>query len=804
MSESRTPFGALLMRLRTTAGLSQEALAERAGLSRTGLSDLERGVRQLPRLETVRLLADALGLAEDDRAALLAAARPALFRRGPSESSPLRRAGLPVPLTRLIGREPDVRALQTRLQASHSRLVTVTGSGGVGKTRLAIAAAADLHEAFPDGIVFVDLSPLTDPALVISAIATALGVRDDTGQPLLAALVDVLAPRRLLLLLDNCEQVVAAAPEVAALLAGCPLLTVLATSREALRVHGEHVVPLEPLQLPAAGLLPPVDELAQTPAVALFVERAQAVRPDFALSSANAAAVTAICRRLDGLPLAIELAAARVRLLPPEALLARLDRRLPLLSSGPRDRPARLRTMRDAIAWSYDLLSPDEARLLRSLAVFVGGFTLEAAEAVAEWAAGASAVLELIASLIDKSLLQQTAPTQAEPRFTLLETVREYALAELAASDEAETVPARHAAWCTSLAEAVRRSGGLSQRDGLTVLEVEHPNLRAALGWLLTHGKTQEALYLAGHLAEFWLRHSHTTEGTAWLEQALAADRDPTVARAHALVGLNMMLWATDELTRAKLALVEAEAIARLREDTGLLVFARLHQGFGALFTGELDLAVTRGEEALTVCETIPQGFGCNGALWLLARATLERGEDDQAANLYERLLASARASGDAVSLANAHYGLAILAERRNAIGQALDHFVEAAAICRDFGQHEVVSHCLDAGAAIAMTLARTESAVQLFAAAASVRAAVGASSVPRFQADRQRHLQALETARAMLDATRFAAAWQAGLGLSLDEAIADISNLAGLANVSPMAGGDRRDGMAETDAAVR
>ncbi len=333
---------------------------------------------------------------------------------------------LPTPLTALLGRDAEVRQV-VGLLASH-RLVTLTGPGGVGKTRLAIEAARAAAPAFPDGVVFVDLAPLRDPALVLPAIAQVLEVREAPGIPLDRALAAALGERRLLLVLDNLEQVVAAAAGIAALLTACPQLVVLATSRAALAVRGERILPVEPLPLPDEGEAPA--DLAASPAVRLFAERADEARPGFGLTAANAPTVAAICARLDGLPLAIELAAARVKLLAPEALLAKLASRLPLLTSGARDLPDRQRTLRGAIAWSHDLLSKDEQALFRRLAVFAGGFTLEAADAVVNPDAGFE-TMDVLAALVDESLVRQEHTT-GEPRFRMLETVREFAAERLA------------------------------------------------------------------------------------------------------------------------------------------------------------------------------------------------------------------------------------------------------------------------------------------------------------------------------------------------------------------------------------
>ena len=796
-NERGEPFGEVLRRLRCAAALSQEALAERAGLSRNGISDLERGARLVPRLETVRLLADALTLGDVDRAALLAAARPAFHRHNPTALSAASHTGLPAAPTRLIGRDSDIAVVGAELRDEAVRLMTLTGPGGVGKTRLAMATASAAAPAFRDGVMVVELAGIADPALVLPAIARALDIRETIGRPVMEALAAALRERRLLLVLDNFEHVLSVAPDLAGLLRDCPLVTALVTSRAPLRLIGERRFATPPLALPALDDHPPLDTLTNFAAIALFVERARAVRHDFALTAANADAVVAIGRRLEGLPLAIELAAGWAHILSPAELLRRLEPRLPLLRGGAGDQPNRLQTMRQAIAWSYDLLGEDEALLFRRLGVFVGGFTLEAAERVTGMPAsprapapaspersGAPDVFDLLAALIDKSLVQPMHPEAPEPRFAMLETVREFAREQLGVSGEMDVLAERHAAWCITLAERVRQSGQLSQASGYAILEPEHPNLRSALTWLLAHGEAVTALHLAGQLAVFWLVHGHVSEGKAWLEQALAADDGgPTAARAEALVGLNMLLWwSPGGFDRAEQLLVESEEVARAAGDAGALAYARLHQGYVAVYQGDLARAVARGEECLSTAGAIAQGFSLNGARWVLARASLAQGENERAADLYAQLLASARAEGDEISVVNSLIGQAILAERHGETERALTGFVEAARLCQGPGNRIHASECLDWAAMMAAPR-QPEAAVRLFAAADALRAAaVGGPPVLVFVADRSRHEQTLAAVRAALGAERFAQAWGAGAALTFDKAIAEAMVLARMA----------------------
>jgi predicted ATPase/DNA-binding CsgD family transcriptional regulator len=672
----------------------------------------------------------------------------------------------------LIGREWELAAATERLLADRVGLLTLTGAGGSGKTRLVLRLADDLGRHFRDGAAFVSLAPVRDPDLVASAIVRALGIRDGGGRSPAELLLAHLRDRHLLLVLDNFEQVVAAAPLVVDLLAACPRLQVLATSRAVLRVRGEHDLPVPPLRLPSARTPPSAAGVEQSPAVRLFVERARAARAGFALTDDNAAAVAEVCRRLDGLPLALELAAARTRHLPPAALLARLERRLPLLTDGARDLPARQRTLRDAIAWSYDLLDEDERALLRRLAVFVGGCTLDAAESVCAVGRGdGAAVLSGLASLVDNSLL---LPEEAAglPRFRMLETVREYALEQLVESGEEDAMRRRHADYFAGVAvEGDRALRGAGQRAWLARLEADHDNYRAALAWgLADPTRSESALRLAGALGRFWNIRGHVAEGSRRLREALATGgvAVPPGVRAYALLRAGSLANWAGEAVRAEDLLREGLALYEGLGDGAGMARVLSTLALVALAQDDRPRAVALGEESVARARAAGDDYGAGYSLINLARGRFESGDLAGARRDAEEGTVLCRAAGDDWAVAVGTSRLGVIAHLQGDIARARALSRDAVRTCREVGDPRIM-------AVAVLTLARTvradgdpAAAARLFGVVEALRSGAGAPLYPAERADFEREADAL---RRSLGRETFEVAWQAGRALSVEEA---------------------------------
>jgi predicted ATPase/DNA-binding XRE family transcriptional regulator len=774
-------FGAALRALRDAAGLTQEELAFRAGLTAKAVSALERGERKRPYPHTVRALSDALGLSDEERASLLAAVpnrttepppasalkdQPTIPEQAPSP--------IPSPHTSLLGREGELSEIDTFLRRREVRLLTLTGTGGVGKTRLAIEAARRAGPIFSDGIAFVGLAPLGDPSLVIPTIAQTLGLREVEGTSAKEALYAYLKERRMLLVLDNLEHLLEVVPEIISLIDSSAPLKILATSRAPLRVRGEQEYPVGPLICPDPSKTPLVDEVRGSAAVELFVQRARAASPSFDLTQSNAASVAAICWRLDGLPLAIELAAARARFLGPTALLSRLDKALEA-GGGARDLPKRQKTMRATLDWSHDLLHEPEKELFRRLSVFAGGWTLEGGEAVGEGGAvEKEEILSLVGNLVEQSLVVAEGTPDGSVRYGMLEPVRQYALEKLQESGEAEDARGRHAAYYLALLEeAGPELKGHDQQIWLGQIETELGNLRAALSWSVERGEGRKIADAAWTSWTYWWLSGHLSEGRRWMEEALASEPGmPATHRARLLTLAATLGQALGDFEASRQMNDDSMELFRENGDTDGLYFAMGTAGLIALGQGRPDEALSlmegSGERRL---ELFGDRWSSSAMFGFSATVALGQGDRARASRLAERALSLAREIGAREAISVALPTLAGIARADGNLERAGLLFEEGLVLSAQVGDGTNVAFYLEALAEISASEDRLERAARLWGASGALLETIEIIAYPH-AADRTFYDEQLAAARARLDGRTWKEAWEEGQAMTTEEAV--------------------------------
>jgi predicted ATPase/transcriptional regulator with XRE-family HTH domain len=789
--ECGATFGMEVRRYRLRAGLSQEALAERAGLATSAISALETGARRRPHPHTLQALAVALGLSDAERQELTARARrtvpPAPGEEAvvPAPSGRTPAVSLPAPLTSFVGRERELAAFATLVQAG-ARLVTLTGPGGAGKTRLAIEGVRVVQRHFPDGVWFVGLGSLADAALVPQAVATVLGVREQPESPFTRAVAERLRDCTGLLLLDNCEHLLdACGALVLALLPACPRLTVIATSRAPLAVAGEQVYPVPLLPVPPPDWRPAGDDPAALegmdgfPALRLFMERARAVRPDFALTAATAPTAAELCRRLDGLPLAIELAAARTRVIPPEQIVARLRDRFRLVAGNSRDIP-RHQTLGALIDWSYDLLTESEKALFRRLSVFAGGFTLEAAEVICfvrNEGGGDTAqadVLDLLTALVDQSLVVVDAREEGW-RYRMLESIREYAAEKLEAADEVDVMRTHHAAFYLRLAE--QASSGLrgsEQIAWMQRLDREQDNLRAALQWAKEHGDGATGVRLAVAIIRFWEVRGYLSEGRHWLTTMLTGQGMVPLTpalRTQALLHAGRLSYWLADLAEGRALLEKCLMLARELGDRRVIAHTLLWLGATHRRGGAFAVATELLEESVRLQEVVGNERGAAAARFCLGCTLGTASDFAKAAPLLEESLGQFRALDDVRYVAAASLMLGSVLTPLGDLDRAVTLLLEGLAGMQAVGDRAFLLSGLLALAWAFAQMGRQVSAAHLLGAAEALHKALGAGLAP---IDRIAYDEALAAIRARMTERELDAARTEGATMPMADVIED------------------------------